>query len=118
MTDQRVWQNPGAEAALINRVCPACGWRVHHSHARGWREKLIRMVTSYKLYRCRECGWRGWLGRPNFIARKHRLRVILGLLVTLLLTLLLAYYLVEKMAEAPISREQILLPVTFDRLWR
>ena len=94
---------------MINRVCPACGWRVHHSHARGWREKFIRAVTSYKLYRCRECGWRGWLGRPNFIARQHRVRVIVGLILTLLLTLFLAYYLVEKMTETPVLRDQFIL---------
>lgn len=96
---------------MINRVCPACGWRVHHSHARGWREKTIRTLTSYKMYRCHECGWRGWLGKPNLIARKVRLRVILGLLLTLLLTLLLAYYLVEKMTEPQTPREQTVLPV-------
>ena len=95
---------------MTNRICPACGWRVHHSHARGVKEKLIRAVTSYKLYRCRECGWRGWLGKPNLIARKHRLRVILALLITLLLTLLLALYLIDHSTQPPISPEQFVLP--------
>jgi predicted RNA-binding Zn-ribbon protein involved in translation (DUF1610 family) len=81
---------------MMNRVCPGCGWRVHHSRARGLREKLIRAITSYKIYRCHECGWRGWVGKPNFIARKRRLRVIIGLILTLLVTLLLVYYLIEK----------------------
>ena len=95
---------------MINRICPACGWRVHHSHTRSFREKFIRAVTSYKMYRCRECGWRGWLGKPNVIARKHRLRVIISLLITLLLTLLLAFYLIDKMTQPPVSSEQLILP--------
>lgn len=66
---------------------------------------MIRTVTSYKVFRCHECGWRGWLGKPNFIARKYRLRIILGLILTLLLTLLLVYYLIEKMTEVAIPRE-------------
>jgi len=67
-------------------------------------------VTSYKLYRCRECGWRGWLGKPNLIARKHRLRVILALVITLLLTLLLVRYLIDHSTQPPISPEQFVLP--------
>ena len=100
---------------MTNRICPACGWRVHHSHARSVKEKFIRAVTAYKLYRCRECDWRGWLGKPNIIARKHRLRVIVALLITLLLTLLLALYLIDHSTQPPLTTEQFILPGVFAR---
>lgn len=95
---------------MVDKVCPACGGRTHHSHTRGLIEKSIRAMTSYKMYRCRECSWRGWVGKPNTLARKHRLRTIISLLITLLLTTLLALYLVERMSQPPPPAEPFILP--------
>jgi len=65
---------------------------------RGLRERLIKEFTSKKLYRCRECGWRGWLRHRDSSKRGHAVRTIIGLLVTLLITTLLALYIVEKLS--------------------
>lgn len=83
---------------MTNRVCPACGWHVHHSHTRGFREKFVRTLTSYKMYRCRECGWRGWIGKSDLIARKHRLRLAISLILTLLAALLLASLVIDRIS--------------------
>ena len=48
------------------------------------------------MYRCRECGWRGWLGRPSTATGQHRVRKVITVLVAVLLTLLLALYLAEQ----------------------
>ena len=91
---------------MANRVCPACGWRIHHSHTRGLQERFIRAVTSYKMYRCRECGWRGWMGKAAVPpAGKNRLRTVLIVILGLLITLWLALYLVQKFSQPPISTQ-------------
>lgn len=97
---------------MSGKLCPECGASIHRSHTRGMKEKLIRALSPYKAYRCHECGWRGWHGKSNTdpIARKNRLRMIIGLLVTLLITMLLALYLIEKMTATamPVQMQQTL----------
>ena len=42
--------------------CPNCHTgRVHRSKTRNMFERLQREVKEGRLYRCDECGWRGWL---------------------------------------------------------
>lgn len=92
---------------MTGTPCPHCGGRAHRSHTRGLREKLTRVLTSKKLYRCRECNWRGWLRHRDSSKRGHPVRTIIGILVTLLITTLLALYIVEKLSlPAPDSGEQ------------
>lgn len=77
--------------------CPRCSGRTHRSRTNSFRERLIKALTAYKLYRCHECGWRGRLrNRKPYARRRHAVRTIIGLLVTLLITTLLALYLIEK----------------------
>jgi len=79
-------------------LCPQCSGRTHRSHANSFYERLIKAWTSYNVYRCRECGWRGWLrNRKSSSMGRHTARTIIGLLVTLLITTLLALYLIEKL---------------------
>jgi transposase-like protein len=79
-------------------VCPRCGGRIHRSHTRGFREKLVKTLTLHKTYRCLECGWRGWLRTGDSPKRRHTLRTIISVLVTLVVTTLLALYVVEKLS--------------------
>ena len=78
-------------------LCPQCGGRTHRSHTNSLSERLIKALTSHSVYRCRECGWRGWLRKRKSPKRRHTVRTIIGLLVTLLITTLLALYLIEKL---------------------
>jgi len=42
--------------------CPSCkGWRAHRSKARNVYERARKSRTDRRLYRCEECGWRGWI---------------------------------------------------------
>ena len=79
-------------------LCPECEGSIHRSHARGFKENLVRSLTSYKAYRCRECGWRGWLaGNLSGVqtaARKNTIHTVIGFLATLFI-LIIALYLVR-----------------------
>ena len=47
--------------------CPRCpDGRVRRSRARSLAERIRREFTSERLYRCGECGWRGWLTPMDF----------------------------------------------------
>ena len=43
--------------------CPSCKNvnSLHRSRARTTKEKLIKATKLYKIYRCKTCGWRGYL---------------------------------------------------------
>ena len=83
---------------MAGMLCPQCGAHTHRSHTRGFREKLVKALTSHKTYRCHECGWRGWLRTGDPTKRRHTLRTIISVLVTLLITTLLTLYVVEKLS--------------------
>jgi len=47
--------------------CPRCpDGHVRRSKARSIAERIRREFTSERLYRCGECGWRGWLMPMDF----------------------------------------------------
>jgi UDP-GlcNAc:undecaprenyl-phosphate GlcNAc-1-phosphate transferase len=49
-------------AAYLAQRCPLCTCvHIHRSKARSVFERLKKLRTDKRLYRCEECGWRGWL---------------------------------------------------------
>lgn len=59
--------------ALIKRdplfeKCPSCKLTgtLRKSHSRNNLEKIINHFTIYKTYRCKKCGWRGYLKTLSF----------------------------------------------------
>lgn len=44
-----------------SQICPACKSHVHRSKARRFDQHLRKRLTSKRLFRCAQCGWRGWL---------------------------------------------------------
>ena len=47
--------------------CPACkSFNVHRSMARSTFERFKKLRTDKRLYRCEDCGWRGWLTPLEF----------------------------------------------------
>lgn len=79
-------------------ICPHCGKteRIHRSHSRGFIEKVVKSVTPYKIYRCHDCNWRGWLvpGSPgNVLSMRPYKTAVLVFLVGLFFGVLLALYL-------------------------
>jgi len=54
--------------------CPSClkNGTLHQSHPRDWMETIINNLTFYKIYRCRQCGWRNYISTFNFTALSLR----------------------------------------------
>ena len=49
---------------VASERCPGCGSiHLHRSHVRKISERVRKRLTDKRLFRCDECGWRGW----NFI---------------------------------------------------
>lgn len=80
-------------------ICPNCGKteKVHRSHSRGLVEKVFKTTTPYKVYRCHDCNWRGWLipGTSGSHASLQSYKTVavvflVGLMVGLLLAIFLA----------------------------
>jgi len=46
---------------VATEKCPSCASRrLHRSHVRKISERLRKRFTEKRLFRCEECGWRGW----------------------------------------------------------
>jgi FlaA1/EpsC-like NDP-sugar epimerase len=57
-------QRPALRSLLGHdeRCCPSCGEAsAHRSRARTIQERLKKEITAERLFRCDDCGWRGWL---------------------------------------------------------
>ena len=51
--------------------CPKCATgRIHRSRARSIAEKVRKEFTAQRLFRCSECGWRGWAAPLAFAQHK------------------------------------------------
>jgi FlaA1/EpsC-like NDP-sugar epimerase len=51
-----------ARTAVREQQCPRCkSWAVRRSRARGPIERLRKDMSVQRLFRCEDCGWRGWL---------------------------------------------------------
>jgi hypothetical protein len=53
-------------------------------------EQIIRRMTIFKTYRCKECGWRGF--RSTVTLTKKSLRQLFIYLSIIVLTIILARY--------------------------
>lgn len=74
--------------------CPSCSLpgTLHRSKGRSLSERIIKKITFFKIYRCSQCGWRGYLS--TFKVAKISVRNI-------------SYYLVFAVVVAIVVREII-----------
>lgn len=79
-------------------LCSRCATPTHRSRTQGFNERVIKALTSYRPYRCHECGWRGWLRDSNPLRRRDVLRTAVAVLITLVIATIFAMYLVDKLA--------------------
>jgi hypothetical protein len=72
--------------------CPRCGefGTLHRSRAKNMQEQIIRRLTFFKTYRCKECGWRGF--RSTLVLTKKSIKSLLIYIVLIALTAYLAQY--------------------------
>ncbi len=83
-------------------VCPQCGEHLHRSHSRNFSESFIKKITSYKSYRCSECGWRGMVAPVNSSAKGGRWRSVLMWVVGLIIALMIGIYAVYDLQSSVI----------------
>lgn len=78
--------------------CPSCKsiGTLHRSRARNTWEQIVRKITFIKIYRCKECGWRGY--RSTLIFTKKSLKTLLLYVFLMLITAYLAQYFIIKYA--------------------
>ncbi|MBI3652598.1 MAG: hypothetical protein HY231_16375 [Acidobacteria bacterium] len=79
---------------MFETFCPDCGYQLHRSHSRSVYEKFVKRVSRRRLFRCHECGWRGWLVASNLKdppPLKKLLPVLLTLFTILFITVLAIY---------------------------
>jgi hypothetical protein len=48
--------------------CPSCGQigRIRRSRTRNLFEMILKSTNFFGIYKCRDCGWRGYLKRFTF----------------------------------------------------
>jgi hypothetical protein len=69
-------------------ICPNCGsGRLRRSRSRSPIERFLKFFKT-RVYRCRDCRWRGVLHKRSAISRRTRLNPKISSLKTLLLILL------------------------------
>lgn len=76
--------------------CPHCGeFGLYRSRSQNVREKILRKLTRFKLYRCRQCKWRGWLRKPRYANKKDLYRDLVFYAVPILIGVLIFLWLMR-----------------------
>jgi UDP-GlcNAc:undecaprenyl-phosphate GlcNAc-1-phosphate transferase len=54
---------PGTRVPIVaGQRCPSCtSYTLFRSHVKKMTERLQKRLTHKRLYRCQDCGWRGWI---------------------------------------------------------
>jgi len=53
--------------------CPKCReFQLYRAHATTLLQKGIRTIFGVKRYRCRNCKWKGWLGRQRTYSKQDK----------------------------------------------
>lgn len=79
--------------------CPSCNrsFTLRRSRSRSMRETVIRTITPFKTYRCRECGWRGH--KSNIIVTWRSLRNLVMYMLISLFAAFMVFQVIKKMVE-------------------
>lgn len=65
--------------------CPKCGEHaLHKSRSRSHLEVLFKKISMFRLYRCHECGWRGWMSKRRAVGKKSFFKIILFYLAVII----------------------------------
>lgn len=74
---------------MAKEFCRECGYQLHRSRSRGAHEKFVKALSRSKLYRCHECGWRGWIAPARAVNLLPLYRRLLPYLLVLVVTVLI-----------------------------
>lgn len=72
-------------------ACPSCNSlnTLKRSHARNTKEKFINRIGLYHTFRCKSCGWRGYLSTFSFTLQSLKAMIIY--LAIILLSVFITY---------------------------
>ena len=57
--------------------CPSCGeFKLYRSRSRNLSEKLVKRFLPFKIFRCHNCNWRGWIAKSKLRAKKPVLKSV------------------------------------------
>ena len=75
--------------------CPSCKTvsALRNSRARNIKEKVIRSITWFELYRCKKCGWRGW--KANIILEQRAIKKIIFYTLLMIIAAFIIYNLLK-----------------------
>lgn len=73
-------------------ACPACGKKgtLQRSRTNSMKEQIIRKTGFFKIYRCVECGWRGF--KTSLAFTKNSYKNLLIYFVIIVVTAVVARY--------------------------
>ena len=80
-----------AQKSIFRLQCPSCPGdsSLRISRPRNSKEKLLRFITFFEIYRCKKCGWRGL--KINFLFQVSTLKKILFYLFLMALASIIVY---------------------------
>ncbi|NWG29414.1 MAG: hypothetical protein HXY48_12875 [Ignavibacteriaceae bacterium] len=75
--------------------CPSCksGNTLRSSRARNTKEKVIKTISWFDLYRCKKCGWRGW--KMNIYFEQRSIKRILLYVLLMIIAAFVVYNLLK-----------------------
>jgi uncharacterized protein with PIN domain len=75
--------------------CPSCKGvsTLRNSRARNIKEKAIRSITWFELYRCKKCGWRGW--KANITLEQRAIKKIIIYTLLMIISAFVVYNLLK-----------------------
>lgn len=78
-------------------ACPSCKsiGALRRSHSRNKKEKFISHLTIYKTYRCKKCGWRGYL--KTITLTSSSFNSILIYAVIILITAIITFQILKRL---------------------
>ncbi|MBE0572573.1 MAG: hypothetical protein IH618_13605 [Ignavibacteriaceae bacterium] len=76
-------------------ICPSCKSEstLRNSRARNTKERIIKAITWFELYRCKKCGWRGW--RTNIVLEQRAIKKIIIYTLLMIIAAFVVYNLLK-----------------------
>jgi hypothetical protein len=81
-------------------VCPLCGAEARRSHSRGFSEKIFKLTSGFRPFRCKECSWRGWMSRGKKVDSRRTMRTYFYFVIILILTTIIALYYANRVSSS------------------
>lgn len=75
--------------------CPSCKSEstLRNSRARNTKERIIKTITWFELYRCKKCSWRGW--RTNIVLEQRAIKKIIIYTLLMVIAAFVVYNLLK-----------------------